>query len=131
MTDYVIFIPGVSSNFIPCVEIKITCVPPPKTALGILIGCRMLGIVKGNMITFNTMSLSECGETNHPIQPYFASFFFVFLFFILFSVFFLSSKICYLHFRSALNEKSRNFLTRNNNRCNWANNTFYEGLTIR
>ena len=131
MTDYVTFIPGISSNFMPCVEIEITCVPPLKTALVILIVCRMLDLVKGSMITFSTMSLSECGETKHSIQPYFACFFFVFLFFILFSVFFLSSKICYFHFRSALNEKPRNFTTRNNNRCNWANNTFYEALTIR
>ena len=53
------------------------------------------------------MSLIECDETNQTILSCYACFFFIFLSFILFSAFFLSSKICYFRFLSDLNEKSR------------------------
>ena len=76
LTDDVIFI-LVSFDFMPCVEVQIACVHPlpPKRASGILIVCRILDIVKDNMITFNTMSLSECDETNQSIQSCYACFF--------------------------------------------------------
>ena len=51
------------------------------------------------------MSLSECDETNQYIKSCYECFFFVFLFF--FSVFILSTKICYFYFPGALNEKSK------------------------
>ena len=56
LTDGVIFIPGVSLNFISCGEVEVTCVHPtlllPKAASSMLIVFRILDIATSNMITF-------------------------------------------------------------------------------
>ena len=106
--DDVIFIPGVSFNFILCVKVEIICLhSPPQRGLryaNCLQDIRYYERQHENISTLwvQVNVMKQTNPSNHAMSGSF----FVFLF-ILFSAFILSSKRCYFHFPSALHEKSQ------------------------